>query len=88
MPECQETGFRLIKRCVERESTSSKILEDKYVNEGCFVFNGTLTEFNSDPKHQIGLFAEPGTEPTSLVHFMMMMGLFSFLFIWLLHKRK
>ena len=51
MPECRQTGFRLIKRCVERETNSNKVVEDNYLNEGCQLFNGTLDEFTSDPKH-------------------------------------
>ena len=88
MPECTETGFRLIKRCVERESTSNVVLEDKYINEGCTIFNGTLEEFNSDPKHQIGHFAEPGTAPTSMLNFMILMGFLALFFILFLNKRK
>ena len=30
MPECRQTGFRLIKRCVERETNSNKVVEDNY----------------------------------------------------------
>ena len=88
MPECQESGFRLIKRCIERETTSNRIVEDRYVNEGCSLFQGTLEEFKSDPKHQIGQFAEPGTEPTSVFGLLVVMSLLAMIVLWTLNKRK
>jgi hypothetical protein len=41
MPECQETGFRLIKRCTELEAASQSLISDSYLNEACSMYNGT-----------------------------------------------
>jgi hypothetical protein len=42
MPECQETGFRLIKRCTEFEAASQSLISDSYINEACQIYNGTI----------------------------------------------
>ena len=42
MPECQETGFRLIKRCTELEATRQSLISDSYLNEACPMYNGTI----------------------------------------------
>ena len=64
------------------------MVEDKYVNEGCTIFNGTLEAFNSDPTLQIGHFAEPGTEAASFLTYFLVMGTLALIFVLVLSRRK
>lgn len=43
IPECQGTGLRLIKRCVLKEQ--DRVVEDKYLNEQCTIYNGTHAQY-------------------------------------------
>lgn len=88
MPECQDTGYRLIKRCVKRDQDSGSIIEDKYANEGCELFQGTKDEFTNDRLASTGQFAEPGSEPLSVTRFMLIMAIFGIGITIMLNKRK
>jgi len=59
MPECSETGFRLIKRCVKRDPSSGSVIEDKYANEECHIFSGSLKEYEESDKLTQMEYAEP-----------------------------
>ena len=61
MKECQISGFRLIKRCITKDPKTSVVVEDKYINNSCSVFDGSAEEFilfESD-KRNMGQFADP-----------------------------
>jgi hypothetical protein len=45
MKECQISGFRLIKRCITKDPKTSVVVEDKYINDSCPVFDGSAEEF-------------------------------------------
>lgn len=86
---CQETGFRLIRRCVTKYQTSNVLVEDKYINEACSLYTeGTLEDYNADPKNLLGHQAEPGSEPYSMLKFMMIMLLLGSVMVYVLNHRK
>jgi hypothetical protein len=85
VPECQATGLRLIKRCQVKEQ--ERIVEDKYINEGCHLFDGTSNDFRTN-FDKLGNFGEPGTEPLSVSSFMVVMFIFAFVLTYVLNKRK
>jgi LPXTG-motif cell wall-anchored protein len=79
----------MLQRCVLRESASNLIIENRHVNKPCEIFPTGLSEdFNNDPVNHIGQFAEPGTGPASVTHFMLAMALLGILLLWLLNRRK
>ena len=87
MPEFQQTGFRQIKRCTEFEAASQSLISDSYLNEACQMYNGTIAQFTGDETLQ-GAFAEPGTQPTSMFSFMLVMGFFALIFTYILNRGK
>ncbi|CDW78549.1 UNKNOWN [Stylonychia lemnae] len=88
MPECQDTGYRLIKRCIKRDQQTGEIQEDKYVNEGCELYSGSIQEYNSDQEASGGQYAEPGSEAYSVFKFMFLMIAFGVGVTTYLNRRK
>ena len=85
IPECQSTGLRLIKRCQVKEQDI--IVEDKYINEGCNMYNGTNNEYHTNFE-KLSNLGEPGTESLSVASFMLIMFIFAFIMTFVLNKRK
>eukprot|EP00347_Sterkiella_histriomuscorum_P018421 403345573 len=91
MPECQETGYRLIKRCIKRDQSSAKIIEDRYENQSCELFTGSAQEYQKEQQSSsssAGQYAEPGTNPYGMGRFMIVMGLFAIIVTAYLNNRK
>lgn len=88
IPECQVTGFRLIKRCIKSQKEGYSIVEDTYVNEACSEFTGSLADYNKDPNLLNGKFAEPGSGNASMFTFLIIMGICAIGIITVLNKRK
>jgi|LauGreDrversion4_2_1035121.scaffolds.fasta_scaffold306187_1 hypothetical protein len=78
----------MIEQCKEFDETTGALISDTFVNRACQRFNGTISDWNALDKALQDAAGMPGTEPTSLFTFMLVMAFFSALIINFLNKRK